>query len=167
MNNKIQSLIKETLFTEDLNSLQRLNIISDTKGQIDRLKSYLEKLEEKEEAIRFQEWFDQLVIQYPVDEYDWVRDNPYDIHIDFQYHGYNMSACLTIDEGILCWGIVCQNKQLPKKWVSSIHSSVQLLLPRAQSNDWWPAWDNTSYENGLDRFLTLLKWVLENEDQEE
>lgn len=30
----------------------------------------------------------------------------------------------------------------------------------------WSAWDYTSYENGLERFLTLIRWVIENEDQE-
>ena len=164
MNNKIQSLIKEKLFTEDMNCLQRLNVISDTKSQLDQLKSYLEKLEEKQETLRFQEWFDQLVSIYPVSEYEWSRDNPYDIHLDFQYHGYNLSACLTIDGGLF-WGIRCQTKPIPKRWITSIHSSVQLFLPRVQSNDWWPAWDYTSYENGLNRFLTLIEWVLENEDQ--
>jgi len=166
MNNKIQSLIKEKLFTEDMSCIQRLNVISDTKEQLDQLKSYLEKLEKKQETLRFQEWFDRLISVYPIDEYEWIRDNAYDIHLDFQYHGYNLSACLTIDDD-LCWGIRCQTKPIPKKWISSIHSSVQLFLPRAQSTDWWPAWDYTSYENGLDRFLTLIKWVLENEDQEE
>lgn len=166
MNNKIQSLIKEKLFTEDMNCLQRLNVISDAKALLDQLKSYLEKIEEKQETLRFQEWFDQLISLYPIDEFDWIRDNPHDIHIDFQYHGYNLSACLTIDEG-LCWGIRCKTKPIPQKWITSVHSSVQLFLPRAQSTDWWPAWDYTSYENGLDRFLTLIKWVLENEDQEE
>ncbi len=166
MNNKIQSLIKEKLFTEDMNSLQRLNALSDTKKQLDQLKSYLEKLEAKQEAHRFQEWFDQLVCEYPIEEFEWIRDNPYDIHIDFVYHGYKMSACLTKDGG-LCWGIRCHKWPIPQKWIDSVHSSVQLFLPRAQSADWWPAWDNTSYENGLERFITLIKWVLENEDQEE
>ena len=166
MNNKIQSLIKEKLFTDDMSCIQRLNVISDTKTQLDQLKSYLEKLEEKQETMRFQEWFDQLVCEYPIEEFEWIRDNPYDIHIDFVYHGYKMSACLTKDGG-LCWGIRCHKWPIPQKWIDSIHSSVQLFLPRAQSADWWPAWDITSYENGLDRFMTLIKWVLENEDQEE
>ncbi len=166
MNNKIQSLIKEKLFTEDMNSLQRLNALSDTKKQLDQLKSYLENLEAKQEAHRFQERFDQLVREYPIEEFEWIRDNPYDIHIDFVYHGYKMSACLTKDGG-LCWGIRCHKWPIPQKWIDSVHSSVQLFLPRAQSADWWPAWDNTSYENGLERFITLIKWVLENEDQEE
>ena len=56
---------------------------------------------------------------------------------------------------------------MPKKWASTLHSSVQLVLPRAQTTEWWPAWDYTSYKNGLDRFLTLMAWVIENEDQEE
>lgn len=167
MNNKIQSLLKEKLFTEDMNCLQRLNVISDAKEQLDQLKSHLEKLEGKQEALRFQEWFDQLVSIYPLDQYEWVRDNPYDIHIDFQYHGYNLAACLTIDGGSLCWGIKSYKWPIPQKWIRALHSSAQVFLPRAQSDDWWPAWDYTSYENGLDRYLTLIKWVLENEDREE
>lgn len=166
MNNKIQILIKDKLFNEQMDCLQRLDAITDAKNQLDQLKSFLDKLEEKEESIRFQEWFDQIVNQYPIDEYEWVRDNEFDIHIDFYYHGYLLSACLTIDNG-LCWGIRCQNKTIPKKWAATLHSSVQLFLPRAQTTEWWPAWDYTSYENGLDRFLTLMKWVIENEDQDE
>lgn len=166
MNHKIQSLIKDKLFDEQMDSLQRLTAITDAKKQLDQLKSFLDKLEEKEETIRFQEWFDQIVSHYPIDEYEWLRDNEYDIHIDFYYHGYLLSACLTIDNG-LCWGIKCQNKTMPKKWATTLHSSVQLVLPRAQFDEGWPAWDYTSYENGLDRFLTLMKWVIDNEDQDE
>lgn len=166
MNSKIQSFIKEKLFTEDMDCLQRLNVISDTKHQIDQIQAILDKLEKKEKSSRFQEWFDQITLSYPVDDYQWVRDNEYDIHIEFIYHGYLLAACLTIDDR-LCWGIKCiKNKPLPKKWAESLHSSVQLVLPRAQFADLWPAWDYTSYENGLERFLTLIRWVIENEDQE-
>ena len=166
MNNKIQQLLKDKLFNEQMDCLQRLDVITDTKNQLDQLKSLLDKLEEKEESIRFQEWFDEISKRYPIKEYDWVRDNECDIHIDFLFHGNLLSACLTIDNG-LCWGIRCQNKVMPKKWASTLHSSVQLVLPRAQTTEWWPAWDYTSYKNGLDRFLTLMAWVIENEDQEE
>lgn len=166
MNSKIQQLLKEKLFNEQMDCLQRLDVISDTKNQLDQMKSFLDKLEEKEEAIRFQEWFDEIIKRYPIEEYDWVRDNEFDIHINFLFHGNLLSACLTIDNG-LCWGIRCQNKVMPKKWATTLHSSVQLALPRAQTTEWWPAWDYTSYKNGLERFLTLMAWVIENEDQEE
>lgn len=166
MNNKIQQLLKDKLFNEQMDCLQRLDVITDTKNQLDQLKSFLDKLEEKEESNRFQEWFDEITKRYPIEEYDWVRDNEYDIHIDFLFHGNLLSACLTIDNG-LCWGIRCQNKAMPKKWATTLHSLVQLVLPRAQTTEWWPAWDYTSYKNGLDRFLTLMAWVIENEDQEE
>lgn len=166
MNHKIQSLIKDKLFDEQMDCLQRLTAISDAKNQLDQLKSFLDKLEEKEKVIRFRDWFDQIVKHYPIDEYEWVRDNEYDIHIDFYYHGNLLSACLTIDNG-LCWGIRCKNKPMPKKWAMILHSSVQLVLPRAQFDETWPAWDYTSYENGLDRFLTLMTWVIDNEDQDE
>lgn len=165
MNNKIKSLIKDRLFNEQMDCLQRLNAISDTKSQLDQLKSFLDKLEAKEEAFRFQEWFEKIVSLYPIDEYDWVRDNEFDIHIGFYYHGNLLAACLTKDRDGLCWGIRCQNKTIPLDLATTIHSSVQLVLPRAQSTDWWPAWDRTIYENGLKRFLTLMEWVTENRDQ--
>lgn len=101
---------------------------------------------------------------YPLEDYEWVRDNDHDIHIDFEYQGYSLSACLTIKNSLF-WGRVCKNRAIPKKWNSAIHSSIQLFLPRAQSTDWWPAWNYTSYENGLERFLTLMNWVIENEGQ--
>lgn len=164
MNSKIQSLLMTKLFNETMDSLQRLNVIGDTKAQLEQLMSFLEKLEEKEESKRFQEWFDQLITLYPIENYNWIRDDEYDIHIDFKFHGYSLSACLTIDNGVLCWGIKCKNKVLPKKWANDLYTSVQLFLPRAQYEEWWPAWDKTSYENGLERFITLMKWVIENQD---
>lgn len=77
MNHKIQSLIKDKLFDEQMDCLQRMTVITDAKNQLDQLKSFLDKLEEKEETIRFQEWFDKIVSHYPTDEYEWVRDNEY------------------------------------------------------------------------------------------
>lgn len=165
MNHKLNSLIKDKLFTSDMSIMQRLNVLSDTKDQLDELKSYLEDIEEKEEIARFQEWFKELTSRYPSEEYDWVRDDEKDIHIDFNYQGYRLSASLTIDGG-LCWGITDAKQRLPKKWVKEIHSQVLIYLPKAQCNDCWPAWDWTSYENGLTRYLQLLECVFSIEDAE-
>lgn len=163
MNHKIESLIKERLFTENMTTVEKLNAISDIKTQISDLKTHLETLEKKQETERFQEWFNELIEQYPLDEYDWKRDNPTDIHISFNYHNNSLAACLTIDEG-LCWGIRCENKTMPAKWAKELQSQVQVYLPKVQSTDWWPAWDYTSYENGLNRFRTLLECVFAIED---
>lgn len=160
MNNKISSIINDRLFNQNMSTLEKLNILSDTMKQLDNLKSDLESLEEKEIACRFQEWFEELIKQYPLEDYNWIRDNETDIHVDFLYHGYKLAACLTIDDG-LCWGIKCINKPLAKKYSAELHSEVQLYLPRVQSSENWPAWDYTSYANGLDRFLTLMKCIKE------
>lgn len=156
MNNKISSIIKERLFDKNMSTPEKLNVLSDTMEQLDNLKSNLEILQEKEIACRFQEWFNDLIKQYPLVDYNWIRDNETDIHVDFLYHGYKLAACLTIDNG-LCWGIKCINKPLTKKYSAELHSEVQLYLPRVQSEEWWPAWDYTSYANGLERFITLIK----------
>ena len=166
MKNRIKQQINDKLFNEDMGLLEHLQVIEDTMSQLETLKSYLDELEWSDKAIRFQEWFEQLVKVYPIEMYKWERNDDWNIHIDFQYHGYNLSAVLTVDNGLLYCGIVRIDNQIPEEIQSSIHSSVQLLFPSALSTNKWPAYKETNYENGLERFLTLMKWVLVNRDQE-
>lgn len=164
MNKKFESLIKDRIFTENMNTVEKLNAISDMDEQIDELKSYLEKLKERQQCLRFQEWFKHLTKIYPLDEYSWKRNSDTDIHLEFDYHGYRLAACLTIDNG-LCWGIRNVNRKIPNEWASDLRSEIQVHLPKVRQSEWWPAWDYTSFENGLDRFLTLLDCVSSIKDK--
>lgn len=120
----------------------------------DELKSHMVTIVAKQIVAVFQEWFDALVAEYPLDEYDWGRCADTDIYLPFKYRGYKLEACLTIDDcdNRLRWGVNCSDKDIPNKWYKELHRKVQVYLPKAQSSEMCPAWDYTSFENGLTRF---------------
>ncbi len=162
MNMELQEFLKKELKFVN-NPVSDLNKVNDKINEMNNVINQLEELKKRTSKEVFEAWESQLKIEFPNHDNEmwcYTKDIPHELGVNREYRGCRFLIYIKYNGNNIFYGV--SRTDNPKVKADEINEVVLPILNNLTgftSDNWWYGWKYTSFNNGYQRLVDLIKRV--------
>jgi len=163
MDNELQEfLIKEIGLTD--NKGENIKLLTEKIYEFEKIKSYMNDLKVKNQKECFREWETNLKTS-GLNTFSYYPENCWNLGVKIHYNGYDFTLLIEFNRDKIIIGISSKLFNSTENKVQNELKDKLLSIIQEEElnnyNDAWYGYKNTSFENGLERFESIYKKLIE------